>query len=51
MPEFYAAMTGGQFRVEKREAEPSRAQTIQATAAHMNGSLRTALGKRSRRWR
>jgi len=49
MPDLYEAMTGGDFRVERRLPSPERAQNVQAMAARLNGQLRTSLGLRSHR--
>lgn len=49
MPDLYDAMTGGDFRVERRSPSPETAQNVQAVAAQLNGQLRTSLGLRSHR--
>lgn len=50
LPDFFEAMTGGQFRVEGRAADTEHAQLAQSIAAMLNGELRRALGQRLRQW-
>ena len=49
--DLYDAMTGGEFRVQRRAQDLDRAQLVQAKAAELNGELRQAIAKRFRPWR
>jgi hypothetical protein len=48
LPDLYDAMTGGDFRVQRRPLDLERAQMVQARAAVLNGELRRALALRYR---